>query len=410
MKERIPKADAVINPHQKGCKYPYENLCGAGVAYKLLQAIMPDYGFSDYEIQDYIQYVAIATVCDVVELKDENRIIVKNGLNALVNTNNIGLEELIQVNGLKDEITTYHLGFVIGPCMNASGRLDTAKIAISLLSCNDRIEARNIAIELKELNDQRKDMTGENLEEAIKVIEENHMYDDMVLVVYLPECHESLAGIIAGRIREKYYKPTIVLTKGHNIAKGSCRSIENYNIFAELQKCDSLLSKYGGHPMAAGLSLPVENIDKLRKMLNDNCTLTEDDIIPKVSIDICMPLGYITEKLISELKLIEPCGKDNEKPVFAEKDVIVNRIYKLGKNKNVLKLNITNQYNKTMDAMFFGNIDEFENYIVEKFTEDELNKAYSGIVNDIRLSLIYYPVINEFNGRKSLQITIQDYQ
>lgn len=410
VKERIPEADAVINPHQKECKYPYEYLCGAGVAYKLLQAIMPDYGFSDYEIEDFIQYVAIATVCDVVELKDENRIIVKNGLNALFNTNNIGLQELIQVNGLADDISTYHLGFVIGPCLNASGRLDTAKIAISLLSCTERIEARNIAIELKELNDQRKDMTGENLEKAIEVIEKNHMYDDMVLVVYLPECHESLAGIIAGRIREKYYKPTIVLTKGHNIAKGSCRSIDNYDIFAELQKCDSLLTKYGGHPMAAGLSLPEENIDKLRKMLNDNCTLTEDDIIPRMSIDICMPLGYITEKLIGELKLIEPCGKDNEKPIFAEKDIIVNRIYKLGKNKNVLKLNITNQYNKTIDAMFFGNIDEFENYIVEKFTEDELNKAFSGVVNDIRLSLIYYPVINEFNGRKSLQITIQDYQ
>lgn len=410
VKERIPEADAVINPHQKECKYPYEYLCGAGVAYKLLQAIMPEYGFSDYEIEDFIQYVAIATVCDVVELKDENRIIVKNGLNALFNTNNIGLQELIQVNGLADDISTYHLGFVIGPCLNASGRLDTAKIAISLLSCTERIEARNIAIELKKLNDQRKDMTGENLEEAIEVIEKNHMYDDMVLVVYLPECHESLAGIIAGRIREKYYKPTIVLTKGHNIAKGSCRSIDNYDIFAELQKCDSLLTKYGGHPMAAGLSLPEENIDKLRKMLNDNCTLTEDDIIPRMSIDICMPLGYITEKLIGELKLIEPCGKDNEKPIFAEKDIIVNRIYKLGKNKNVLKLNITNQYNKTIDAMFFGNIDEFENYIVEKFTEDELNKAFSGVVNDIRLSLIYYPVINEFNGRKSLQITIQDYQ
>lgn len=205
VKERIPEADAVINPHQKECKYPYEYLCGAGVAYKLLQAIMPDYGFSDYEIEDFIQYVAIATVCDVVELKDENRIIVKNGLNALINTNNIGLQELIQVNGLADDISTYHLGFVIGPCLNASGRLDTAKIAISLLSCTERIEARNIAIELKELNDQRKDMTGENLEKAIEVIEKNHMYDDMVLVVYLPECHESLAGIIAGRIREKYY-------------------------------------------------------------------------------------------------------------------------------------------------------------------------------------------------------------
>ena len=410
VKERIPEADAVINPHQKECKYPYEYLCGAGVAYKFLQAIMPDYGFSDYEIEDYIQYVAIATVCDVVELKDENRIIVKNGLNALISTNNIGLQELLQVNGLKDDISTYHLGFVIGPCLNASGRLDTAKIAISLLSCNDRIEARNIAIELKDLNDQRKDMTGENLEKAIELIENNHMYDDMVLVVYLPECHESLAGIIAGRIREKYYKPTIVLTKGHNIAKGSCRSIDNYDIFAELQKCDSLLNKYGGHPMAAGLSLPEENIDKLRRMLNDNCTLTEDDIIPRVSIDVCMPFGYVTEKLIGELKLIEPCGKDNEKPIFAEKDIIVNRIYKLGKNKNVLKLNITNKYNRTMDAMFFGNIDEFESYIVEKFTVDELNKAYSGVVNDIRLSVIYYPCINEFNGRKSLQITIQDYQ
>lgn len=408
--ELLPMADAVINPHQNKCKYPYENLCGAGVAYKLLQALMPEYGFSHYEIQEYIQYVAIATVCDVVELKNENRTIVKNGLERLPNTDNIGLRELIDVNGLGQNISTYHLGFVIGPCLNATGRLDTAKKAITLLSSTNKEEARVLAKELKDLNDQRKDMTSHNLENAIKVIENNNMNKDKVLVVYLPECHESLAGIIAGRIREKYYKPTIVLTKGHDIAKGSCRSIEGYNIFEELRKCDSLLTKYGGHPMAAGLSLPEENIDIFRNMINEMCTLTDDDIIPKVSIDICLPLGYISENLINELALIEPCGKDNEKPVFAEKDVIVNRILKLGKNKNVLKLNITNQYNKTMDAMYFGDIEEFESYIIDKYTEDELNKAYSGVINDIRLSLVYYPAINEYNGMKSLQITIQDYQ
>lgn len=410
VREVLPIADAVINPHQSQCNYPYENLCGAGVAYKLLQALMPQYGFSHYEVQEFIQYVAIATVCDVVELKDENRTIVKNGLERLSNTDNIGLRELIDINGLGDKISTYHLGFVIGPCLNATGRLDTAKTAITLLSTTDKEEARLLAAELKDLNDTRKEMTSDNLEKAIEVIETTNINNDMVLVVYLSDCHESLAGIIAGRIREKYYKPTIVLTKGHDIVKGSCRSIEGYHIFEELQKCDELLTKYGGHPMAAGLSLPEENIDKFRNMINNNCQLTDNDIIPKVSIDICLPLGYISEKLINELSLIEPCGKDNEKPIFAEKDIIVNRIRKLGKNQNVLKLNITNQYNKTMDAMFFGDIEEFENYILEKYTEDELNKAYSGIINDIRLSLVYYPTINEYNGMKSLQITIQDYQ
>lgn len=409
-KEVLPCADAVVNPHRAECTYPYKNLCGAGVAFKLLQALMPKYGFSDYDIWEYVQYVAIATVCDVVELKDENRLIVKIGLERLPYTQNIGLRELIEVNGLGEKISTYHLGFVIGPCLNATGRLDTAKKAIELLSTTNKTQANVVAMELKDLNDVRKDMTSSNLEKAIKIIEASQLNKDMVLVVYLPECHESLAGIIAGRIREKYYKPTIVLTKGHNIAKGSCRSIEEYNIFEELQKCDELLTKYGGHPMAAGLSLPEENIDKLRNMLNEKCTLTKEDVIPKVSIDICLPLGYISEKLINELSLIEPCGKDNEKPVFAEKDVIVNRIQKLGKNKNVLKLNITNQYNKTMDAMYFGDIEEFESYIVEKYTQDELNKAYSGVINDIRLSLVYYPTINEYNGIKSLQITINDYQ
>lgn len=409
--EKIPRADAVINPHQRECEYPFEYLCGAAVAYKLLEALMPNFGYGIDQIEEYIEYIAIATVCDVVNLVDENRIIVRNGLRKLPFTNNIGLQELFSVNGLLEkEISAYHLGFVIGPCLNASGRLDTAKKAISLLSTKDKEQAGILARELKDLNDERKRLTQENLEKAIDIIDNSEIINDKVLVVYLENCHESLAGIIAGRIREKYYKPTIVITKGHDVAKGSCRSIEQYNIFEELQKCSHLLLKFGGHPMAAGLSLEESNIDKLRKELNNNTILTEDDIIPKISIDICLPLGYLSEELIQELKIIEPCGKANEKPIFAERNVMVNSIRKLGKNQNVLKLSITNEYNKTMDGMFFGDIDGFEKYIIEKYSEEELKKAYRGMANEIRLSLVYYPEINEYNGFKNIQITIKEYQ
>lgn len=407
--EIIPLADAVVNPHQSQCGYPFKYLCGAGVAYKVIEALTPSYGFTLEDIRSYIQFVAIATVCDVVDLVDENRIIVKNGLRHLKETNNIGLRCLFDINGLKD-ISSYHLGFVVGPCLNASGRLDTAKKAIKLLSTSNYEEAGVLAEELKSLNDERKSLTVKGLEEAIEIIEASSLKDDKVLVVYLPWCHESLAGIIAGRIKEKYYKPTIVLTDAENCVKGSCRSIEAYNIFEELQKCSDILLKFGGHPMAAGLSLEKENVDNLRKRLNTYTTLTDEDIIPKVSIDIALPLGYLNESLINELKIIEPCGKANEKPIFAEKDVMVNRIRKLGKNQNVLKINITNQYNKTLDAMYFGDVDDFEDYIINKYGSDELDKAYRGMINDIKLALIYYPDINEYNGIKTLQINIKEYQ
>ena len=407
--EIMPQADAVVNPHQSMCNYPFEYLCGAGVAYKLIELLMTRCGYSVGDIRDYIQYVAIATVCDVVDLTDENRIIVKNGLEQLKDTSNIGLRCLFDLNGLR-EITSYHLGFIIGPCLNASGRLDTAKKAIKLLSTNDYEEAAYLAKELKELNDERKDLTSKGLDKAIEIIESSDLKNDRVLVVYLPDCHESLAGIIAGRIKEKYYKPTIVLTDAKDCAKGSCRSIEAYNIFEELQKCSDLLLKFGGHPMAAGLSLSKENIDCFRIKLNANCNLTSEDIIPKISIDVLLPLGYLNESLIDELRVIEPCGKANEKPVFADKDIIVNRIRKLGKNQNVLKLNITNKYNKTLDAMYFGDVESFEEYMASKFGQSELEKAYKGLQNDIRLSIIYYPDINEYNGIKTLQINIKEYQ
>ena len=407
--EKIPEADAVVNPHQSRCNYPFKYLCGAGVAYKLIEALIPNYGYGREDILKYIQYVAIATVCDVVDLVDENRIIVKNGLRNLTETSNVGLRCLFDINGLK-ELSSYHLGFVVGPCLNASGRLDTAKKAIQLLSTSNYEEAGFLASELKDLNDERKNLTVQGLEKAIEIIESSTIKDDKVLVVYLEDCHESLAGIIAGRIKEKYYKPTIVLTKAENCVKGSCRSIEAYNIFEELQKCADILLKFGGHPMAAGLSLEEHNVENLRKRLNEYTVLTDDDIIPRISIDVELPIGLITESLVHELKVLEPCGKANEKPIFAERGLIVNRIRKLGKNQNVLKLNVTNRYNKTLDAMYFGDVEDFEKYIVDNFGESELDKAYRGIMNDIRLSLIYYPDINEYNGMKSLQITIKEYQ
>ncbi len=405
----LPKAKAVVNPHRDDCAYPYKNLCGASVSYKLVEAIYKKLGFKKEDVTKYIEYIAIATVCDVMELKKENRIIVKHGLYALINTSNKGLRALYVVNNLTS-LNVFHLGFVIGPCLNATGRLSSATRAIELLSCDDEKKAISIATELKELNDSRKDMTKENFEKALQMIEESDMIYDKIIVVYLKDCHESLAGIIAGRIREKYYKPAIVLTEGEGIVKGSCRSIEQYNIFEELTRCKDLLTKFGGHPMAAGLSLPMENVELLRRRLNDNTTLTEEDLIPKVSIDIALPFGYVNEDVINELEKLEPCGKDNEKPIFAERNVTVSKAKVFGKNRNVLKCSLTNEYGRTMEGIYFGDIEEFETYITDKFGSEELNKLYNGFNNVIKLSIIYYPVINEFNGRRTVQIQIKEYR
>lgn len=409
--EVLPPADAVVNPKQHDCNYPFPSICGAVVAYKLIEVLYERFGVHKGETKKLLAYAAIATVCDVMDLVNENRVIVKYGLNLLKNTDNKGLEALMELHNINTfKLSAYHLGFIIGPCLNASGRLETAKIGLSLLLEQDGDKARKIAAQLKELNDKRKDMTARGVEEAIEIIETTDLINHKVLVVYLPDCHESLAGIIAGRIRERYHKPAIVLTKAHEGVKGSARSIEQYNMFEELTKCKEFLDKFGGHPMAAGLSLKEENVEPLRVALNERTELTEEDFINKISIDVVMPLGYVKEELVEELELLEPFGKGNEKPVFAEKDLSIIKADILGKNRNTLKLKVENQYGKKMDALYFNQVDLFNEYLTSKYGNNEVDKIYKGIPNNIRISVLYYPNINEYNGMKTPQIIIQGIQ
>lgn len=404
-------ADAVINPKQEDCKYPFKGLCGAAVVFKLIQKLYSIFNLPQEEIYYFLEYLAIATVCDVVDLVDENRIIVKKGLELLNKTKNIGLKALIKETGIEGkEIGVYHLGFIIGPNINASGRLDSALKAIELLLSDDLDSADTLAKELRELNDERKEMTKEGVEKIVKIIETSELKDDKVFVIYEPEIHESIAGIIAGRIKERYNKPTIVLTRGKDGVKGSGRSIEGYNMFEELSQCKDLLSRFGGHPMAAGLSLEEDNIIKLRKSLNKNTILTDEDLIPKVYIDMQIPLEYISFKLINEIKLLEPFGKGNTKPIFGEKNLKINRAFILGANRNVLKLILENESRKTLEGIFFGDIEAFENTIENIYGKNELNKVYSGIDNNIKIDILYYPSINEYNGNTNLQIIIQNYR
>lgn len=407
----IPEADAVVNPKQPDCNYPFKNLCGAAVAFKLVQVLYDRFGIDKREMKSMLEVVAIATVCDVMELLNENRIIVKNGLELLKKTSNLGLKALIEKNNIHlSSLSAYHLGFIIGPCLNASGRLDTAKKGLALLLSKNKEEADKLADELKNLNDIRKEMTVKGLEMAVKQVEESEKKKDKVLVVYLKDCHESLAGIIAGRLKERYNKPAIVLTNAQSVVKGSCRSIEKYNIYEELVKCKHLLLKFGGHPLAAGLSLEEDKVEQLRVELNQNSTLTEEDFIPKVSIDILLPLGYLTEELVKELELLEPFGKGNEKPIFAEKNIRVRRASILGKNANVLKLNIVNGYGRVMDALYFGDVEEFLNTLSNYYGKDEVDKMFQNRDNKVRLSVTYYPAINEYNGYRSVQIVILNYR
>lgn len=408
--EIYPLADAIINPKQSTCTYPFDRICGALVAFKLVQALYETYGIAQEECYPLIENAAIATVGDVMDLVDENRIIVKEGLKRIRDTKNKGLASLISLNGLNEgNISSYHIGFVLGPCINAGGRLDTAKRALDLLNSETAEEAGRLAGDLKNLNDNRKALTLKGLEQALHIIETTKLKEDKILIVYLLECHESLAGIIAGRIRENYNKPVIVFTDAKECAKGSGRSVEAYNMFEELSKFKELYLKFGGHPMAAGLSLPKENVDILRVKLNHETQLTEDDFVAKIMIDVPMPIHYITEDLIQQLELLEPFGKANEKPTFAEKNlkILTGRI--LGKNQNVLKLSIQNEAGKIMDAMYFGNIEKFNTFLVEKYGESELSRMYEGRENQIRLSITYYPAINEYNGNRSIQVVIKNY-
>lgn len=407
--EQLPKADAVINPKQKECSYPFDKICGATVAYKLIQALYEKRGL---EHDFYLEYLAIATVCDVVDLTDENRIIVKEGLKLLNATKNLGIKALIGENFKeKPELNAYHLGFIIGPCVNAAGRLEHAGEGLSLLLAKDEEEAMDKARHLKILNDERKSLTEQGVEKAIELVETTNIKDDKVLVIYLTDCHESLAGIIAGRIREKYNKPVIVLTRSKEGVKGSGRSIDEYSMFEKLSECRDYLDKFGGHPMAAGLSLKEENIDRFRKALNDNSGLTEENLIKKVYIDIKMPFYYISEHIIHQIECLEPFGKANEKPVFAESDVKITEARILGENKNVLKLKLATDAGGTIEGICFKNtMEELLNQIKEKYGMDEVDKMFERRENAVRLRIIYYPSINSYKGKKTLQVTINNFE
>ncbi len=408
--ESLPPADVVINPHQEKDKYPFKGLCGAVVAYKLLWRIYELGGRHAASLLEYIDIAALATVGDIMELKGENRSIVKLGLDKLHNCTNIGLNALINVNELsKKSINVYHLGFVIGPCINAGGRLDTAKTAVSLLMAEDEFTATALAKELLDLNVKRRKMTEDGVSEAVRIIEEEGLSSDKVLVVYLPDSHESIIGIVAGRIKEKYYKPVIVLTDGEGLVKGSGRSIEAYNMFEELTRVNELFIKFGGHAMAAGLSIAKENIRELRKRLNENTTLSEDDLTERINIDVPMPIYYVNEKLISQFDLLEPFGNGNKKPVFAEKDVEVLEARLVGANKNVLRLKIMDERSGIMDGIKFNETGDFEAMIRSKYGEEETKKLFASRSKKVKINIVYYPTINEFNGRRSIQINIEDY-
>ena len=395
----LPPADAVVDPHRADCEYPFKGLCGAAVAYKLVEVLYRVSGKPEQEVEHLqerlMENVAIATIGDVMDLVGENRVFVKKGLELLKTTKNEGLHALMQCTGVDTaNLNTYHIGFVIGPCINAGGRLDTAKRALELLNASNRREAVTLAADLKELNDSRKEMTEEGVEEAVRQIESSSWKDDQVLVVYLPECHESIAGIIAGRIKERYYRPTFVLTKGETGVKGSGRSIEAYDMFAEMSRCRELFTKFGGHKLAAGFSLEEENVEVFRKRINELADLTEEDLQMKVSIDMRLPFPYINEELIHELKILEPFGKGNGKPLFAESKLRVIQPRIFGKNRNVLKCRLEDQQGNQMEAVYFGEV------------EDCLRQMEKKQI----MSFTYYPSINEYMGRRTIQLTIVNYQ
>ena len=390
----LPPADAVVDPKQDGETYPYHEICGAVVAWKLINVIYEDLGIPEHEWMELLEFAAIATVGDVMKLQDENRLIVKYGLKKIGSTKNTGLRMLVEKNNLDiNNLSAYHIGFVIGPCLNAGGRLKSAKVALRMLLEQDPDRVSGLADELKELNDVRKDMTAKGETEAIEQVERFYM-SDKVLVVFLPECHESLAGIIAGRLREHFHKPSFVLTRGEQSAKGSGRSIEAYHMYQGLCEVSDLLVKFGGHPMAAGLSIEESDIDEFRRRLNENAKLTEDDFVPQIWIDVPMPFEYVNEKIVDELKGLEPLGQGNEKPLFAQKSLTIRNVRVLGKNRNVVKMNLVTNTGHPFDGLLFADGD--------RFLEEQTGQN--------TIDMIYYPDVNEYNGTRTLQAIIKNYK
>ena len=393
----LPPADAVVNPKQPKDCYPYSGICGAVVAWKLASVLLTQEDAIELE-DEFIQIAALATVCDVMELKDENRIIVKEGLKCMAVHPIPGIRALLEVNGLRgNEISAYHLGFVLGPCLNATGRLDDANRALELLGQQDFGEAVRIADELKKLNSSRKEMTALGVEEAVKLVSEQERAGqiDKVLVLYLPQLHESLAGIVAGKIREIYMRPTFVLTDAQMQVKGSGRSVEGYDMYGELTRVQGLLLKYGGHRMAAGLSLEKDRIEEFREQLNSNCELLEADLIDKIYIDVAMPFHVISEELVNQLRILEPCGNGNSRPVFAQKGVRAFQLNVFGKNRNVCKCKLEDSEGTVMTGVLFGETEGFEHFVGERKSNT--------------FSILYHPVLNEFRGRKELELVIDDY-
>lgn len=406
----LPPARAIVNPKRADCCYPDKNLCGAGVAYKLSQILYGTAGVPEKDLSELLSYAAVATVADVMDLTGENRILVREGLALLKKTENVGLQALMAVTGVDPEkLGAYHIGFILGPCFNAAGRLATVEQAFALLTAASMEEALPLALDLKQLNDSRKDMTKKGVEQGKRIIEEQALYRMPVMVVYLPGCHESLAGIIAGRLRETYHHPVYVIVDAETGLKGSGRSIEAYSMFENLQRCSELLTRFGGHPMAAGLSLPKENLDAFVRRINENTGLCEEDFRPVVRVDAVVPIEMLSEQGIEELGRLEPCGKGNKRPVFAEQHFSVHAAKILGKNRNVLKLLVENEQGCRMDAMFYGDREEWDAYIREEFGGAALEALYAGRPNPIDLGFVYYPSVNAYRGSRTIQIVIEHY-
>ena len=414
----VPDVDAVVDPKQEECEYPFEAICGAVVAYKLIQVLLEECSMEDplckQTHRELLEMAGIATVCDIMPLKDENRIIVKTALEYLKDSKNPGLQALMAVNELEpSKLTSYSIGFVIGPCINATGRLDTAQLALELLQAKTFEDAVPIASALKKYNVNRKEMTEKGVEEAMALLESGAYDSDRVLVLYLPEVHESLAGIIAGRVREKTGKPAFVLTKAEDGVKGSARSIETYSVYEEMTKCSHLFTKYGGHKMAAGLSLEERNVEPFRELINANCTLTEEDFEEKILIDVPMPMGYVNNRLIEQLEVLEPFGNGNEKPVFAQKNIVFKKGYRMGKKQNMARFEVLDEEERSFTLVMFRGVERLEEYVDDKFgvgTSKQLFETSGMKGNELVMDIIYYPSLNEFRGRSNIQFLLQDFK
>lgn len=405
------EADAIVNPHQKTCTFPYKDLCGAGVAWAVIVALYEKNNIEQREVEDLLEFVAFATVGDIMSLTGLNRILVKEGLKRIHHTTNIGMRALVSQCGLlPEQIDTYHFGFVLGPCINAAGRLNTARRALRLFISESPEEAAAIADELVVLNEERKEMTRQGVEEAKQLVEEGGYEKDPVLILYLPDVHESIAGIIAGRIREYYYRPTFILTKAEDGVKGSGRSTEEYSMYEQMCKCSNLLTKFGGHPMAAGLSLPEENVEIFRKQMNENCPFRAEEIVQTIHIDVPMPVGYVTNALVEEFSILAPFGKDNPKPVFADRNLKISRMWVIGKNQNVLRMTLVSEQGRPLSAIYFGDIEAMRTYLVEQYGIQEVEKAFHGRENNMQISIVYSPKINTYKDSETLQFEIQYYR